>query len=222
VSGPIVRQLIGKDLYLQWPLSVGALVAGAGAIALLPRGGTTYFVGWIALLIVLILLGVFTVFASVIQERKDKVLLFVLSLPVSRRQYLLAKLAANAIVFLGPWAVLTATALAVVALTSIPDGNLPFLTIILFWPVCYYALMLGVGLVTESQAWTTAVIVGCNVAPTFFIPALWTLPSLDASDPTATAQWGADFFAVLGAELTLCVVAIGLGLFFHSRKKDLV
>lgn len=222
MRGTIVRQLIGKDLYLQWPFSVGALVAGGVAIALLSRGGAAYFVGWIALLIVLVLLGVFTVFASVIQERKDKVLLFVLSLPVSTKQYLLAKLAANAVVFLLPWAVLTTTALAVTAVTQIPDGTMPFLAIILFWPVCYYSLMLGVGLVTDSVAWTTVVIVGCNIAPTFFIPALWALPSLDVNNPSATAQWGAEAFAVLGSELALCVVAIGLGSYFHSRKKDFV
>lgn len=222
MSGTIIRQLIVKDLYLQWPLSSGALVAGGVAIALLSRGGAAYFVGWIALLIVLVLLGVFTVVSSVIQERKDKVLLFVLSLPVSTNQYILAKLAANAVVFLLPWAVLTATALAVIAITPIPDGTMPFIAIILFWPVCYYSLMLGVGIVTDSQVWTTVVIVACNIAPTFFIPALWALPSLDASNPAATAHWSAEAFAVLGSELALCVVAIGLGLYFHSRKKDFV
>lgn len=222
MSGSIVRRLIVKDLYLQWPLTVGTLLAGGVAIALLPRGEIAYFVGWIALLVVLILLGVFTVMVSVIQERKDNVLLFVLSLPVSTKQYLLAKLAANAAAFLVPWIVLTATALAVIAVTPIPDGHVPFLVIILLWAVCYYSLLLGVALVTDSQVWTTVVIVVCNIAPTFFIPALYRLPSLDATNPAATAHWGTEVLVVLGAELALCVIAIGLGLYLHSRKRDFV
>ncbi|MGH7574989.1 MAG: ABC-2 transporter permease [Longimicrobiales bacterium] len=222
MSGSIIRRLVIKDLYLQWPLIVGAMLAGGVAIALLPRSETAYFVGWIALLVVLILLGVFTVVLSVIQERKDKVLLFVLSLPISTKQYVLAKLASNAAAFLGPWAILTATALAVIAVTPMPDGHMPFLAIILLWAVCYYSLLLGVALVTDSAVWTTVVIVACNIAPTFFIPALYRLPSLDGSNPAATAHWGTEVLAVLGAELALCVVAVGLGLFFHSRKRDFV
>lgn len=222
MSASIVRRLVVKDLYLQWPLIVGTLLAGGVAIALMSRGGTAYFVGWIALLVVLILLGVFTVMISVVQERKENVLPFVLSLPVSTKQYLVAKLAANAAAFLVPWVVLTAAAVAVIAVTPIPDGQVPFLVIILLWAICYYSLLLGVVLVTDSQVWTTVVIVVCNVAPTFFIPALYQLPSIDAADPAAVAYWGAEVLAVLGAELALCVIAIGLGLVFHSRKRDFV
>lgn len=222
MSRTIVRRLIVKDVYLQWPVSVGALLAGGVAIALLPRGEIAYFVGWISLLVVLVLLGVGTVWMSVIDERKDKVLLFVLSLPVSMKQYLFAKLAAHAVAFLAPWAVLTAAALAVIAVSPVPDGLMPSLAIILFWPVCYYALLLCVGLVTDSQIWTVVVIVACNIAPTFFIPALYQLPSLDVTNPAASAQWGVDAFVVLGFEFALCVVAIGLGTVFHSRKTDFV
>lgn len=222
MSASIVRRLVMKDLYLQLPLIVGTLLAGGAAIALMSRGGAAYFVGWIALLVILILLGVFTVMISVVQERKDNVLPFVLSLPVSTKQYVVAKLAANAAAFLVPWVVLTATALAVIGVTPIPDGVMPFLLIILLWAVCYASLLLGVVLVTDSAVWTTVVIVVCNVAPTFFIPALYRLPSLDATNPAATAHWGTEVLVVLGAELALCVIAIGLGLFFHSRKRDFV
>lgn len=222
MSGTIIRRLVMKDLYLQWPLMVGAVMAGAVAIAVMPRGEIAFFVGWVTLLVVLVLLGVFTVVAGVIQERRDNVLLFVLSLPVSTKQYLAAKLAANAVVFLVPWAALTAAALAVVAVTPLPDGLMPWLTIIFLWPVCYTSLLLGVELVTGSQMWMTVVIVACNVAPTFFIPALWGLSSFDPGDPGTTAHWGADVFVLIGTELALCAVAVGLGAFFQSRKRDFV
>jgi ABC-2 type transport system permease protein len=222
VSGTIVRRLIVKDLQFHWPFSVGSLLAGIATIALLPRGAVGFFVGWIGLLIVLVLLGIFTVIAGVIGERKEKVLLFVLSLPVSTKQYLVAKLAAHAVIFLLPWAILTTMALVVIANTGIPDGTMPIVAIVLLWPVCYYALLLGVGLITESQAWITTVIVVCNIAPTFFIPALYQLPSLSLTNPTATAQWGADALVVLGAEIALCVLAIGAGSYVYSRKRDFV
>ena len=53
------------------------------AIAIMPLGRVSAYVGGVSLICVLVILNIFLVMSGVVQERKDKVLLFVLSLPVS-------------------------------------------------------------------------------------------------------------------------------------------
>ena len=87
---------------------------------------------------------------GVVQERKDKVMLFILSLPVSTTQYLVAKVAANAIAFLVPWLVLTVATFAVIDVSAIPNGLLPYWLAVLVYILFYYCVLLAVGLVTGT------------------------------------------------------------------------
>ena len=154
----IVPQLISKDLFLMRPMLVGALAIGAIGIALLPFGELPFFIGWIVLLIATLLHGIFTTAVGVVNERKDRVHLFVLALPISPAQYLRAKLAASAIAFFVPWAILLAAALTLIAATGIPDGIIPFLAMLFGYVVCYWAAYLGMALVTDSVILSTLVI----------------------------------------------------------------
>src|SRR5690606_30590316 len=156
-SGSITRQLILKDLYLMRPLMLGALVLGGTGIAVMPLGETP-FIGWLVLFIAVVLLGIFTTAALVSGERKDKVHLFVLTLPTSPAQYTAAKLAASATAFLVPSGILAAAALTLIAVTGIPDAFMAFLAALLLYAVCYYAAYLAVALVTDSVIWNTLVI----------------------------------------------------------------
>ena len=53
----------------------------------MPLGASPAYVGGVSLICALIVLNIFLVMGGVVQERKDKVLLFILSLPVSTMQY---------------------------------------------------------------------------------------------------------------------------------------
>ena len=97
MSRSVVRQLIVKDLYLTRWMVVGSLAAGAAAIALMPLGVVSGYVSSVSLICTLIILNIFLVMSGIVQERKDKVQLFFLSLPVSTAQYTIAKIVANAI-----------------------------------------------------------------------------------------------------------------------------
>ena len=58
----------------------------------------------------------------IVQEKKDKVQIFMLSLPVSTTQYMAAKVMANAIAFAGPWIALTVGIVAVIDVSALPNG----------------------------------------------------------------------------------------------------
>ena len=127
MSGSIVQQLILKDLYLMRWIVASSLAAGLAAIALMPLSGVAAYVGGVSLICIIVILNITLVMSTVVQERKDKVLLFILSLPISTTQYVAAKMASNAIAFVGSWVVLTLALVAVIGTSAIPDGILPFL-----------------------------------------------------------------------------------------------
>ena len=168
------------------------------------------------------LLGIFITAVGVVTERKDRVHLFVLTLPTSPAQYTAAKPAASAIAFLVPWAILLSAALALIAATGIPDGLMPFLAALLFYALCYYSLYLAVALVTDSVIWSTLVIIVGNTAPVFLIPALLRMPGVNADPDPSGPVWTANVLTVLACEVAFSAAAVGFALYLRSRQRDFI
>ena len=221
MNGPMVRQLVLKDLYLVRWMIAGSIAAGLVALAMMPLGRVSAYVGGVSLICVLIILNIFLVM-GVVQERKDKVLLFVLSLPISTTEYTIAKVLANVIAFTIPWLVLTIANIALIHLSQIPNGILPFWLTVLAYLLAYYFVLLAVSLVTDSTGWhTTAIIVG-NVSVNFLIPFLLRRPSVVAHAEAATAVWTTDIIAMIGVEILTGLAALALAVYFHSRRRDFI
>jgi hypothetical protein len=222
MSRSIVTRLILKDLYLVRWIIAGAIVAGGVSLAVMPLSRTAGYVGGVSLICALIVLNIFLVMSGVIQERKDKVLLFVLSLPVSTTQYLVAKVVANGLAFVLPWLVLTAGTVAMIDATAIPNGILPFWMTVLVYLLIYYCVLLAVALVTDSTGWHAAAITLGNVSVNFLIFFVLGLPSVAANHDAPAAVWTADILAILLVELAVGAAALGLGIAFASRRSDFV
>lgn len=222
MSRSIVTRLVLKDLYLLRWVIVGATVAGCAAIALMPLSRMAGYVGALSLICTLIVLNIFLVMNGVVQERKDKVLLFVLSLPVSTTQYLAAKVTANALAFLLPWLILTAGAAVMIDATAMPNGILPFWLTVLVYLLSYYCALLAVSLVTDSMGWHATAITLGNVSVNLVIVFLLGLPSVVANHDAPTAVWTADIVTILAIELAAGAAALGLAIYFTSRRSDFV
>jgi hypothetical protein len=221
VSQPVVRQLVLKDLYLNRSIVLGTIAAGAVSLAISPLGGVPFYVGSISYVTILVILNIFLVMSSVVQERKDKVLVFVLSLPVSTSQYTRAKIAGGLVMFGVPWALLTAASLAVIGASALPDGLMPLAAIVSAYLLLYYCALFAVALVSDSPAAIGAGIVAGNVSINFIIPLVTRLPSL-AARTGPVAVWGVDVMAVLAAEAALAALALLVAFVLQSRRTDFV
>lgn len=222
MSRSVVWRLIVKDLFFFRWFMLGALAVGGGALAIMPQGRVPSYVGAVSLICTLIVLLIFLVMGPVVQERKDKVLLFILSLPVSTSQYLLAKVAANAIAFGVPWLILSIATFVVADLTAMPNGVLPFWTMVLGYMLFYYCALLGVGLLTDASGWHAASIVTGNISVNFLIPFLLSRPSVKNNIEGPSAVWTADILAILALEVALGLAALGFALYVRTRKPDFV
>ena len=222
MSRSIIGKLIAKDLRLARPLVIGSLVIGLLSLAVLPWSRAAFFVGGVAFMVVLVLMNVLLVSMSLIGERKEKTRLFVLSLPISTMQYNIAKLVSSMIAYVVPAFLLTAVAVLLFRFTSLPDGFIPFTVALSVHCFLYFCAYLALALVTDSQGWSTVVIVAGNVSLTFIIQLLFMLPSVEGNLGGPVAIWGPDLFAFIGIEIALCAAALAISFVAYSRKTEFV
>ncbi len=222
MTGSIVRQLILKDLYLVRWMILSAVASGLAAIGIMPFGTVAGYVGFVSLVCVIVILNIFLVMSGVVQERKDKIHLFVLSLPVSTAQYAAAKMVSNAIAFVVPWCILTAAVSVVIDATALPNGILPFLLTVLVYLLMYYCVLLAVAMVSDSTGWHASVITVGNISVNFLIPFLLGLPSVSSHSAGAVAVWTWDIAVILAIQVVVAAAALLIAVQVRSRRPDFV
>jgi ABC-2 type transport system permease protein len=220
MSGSIVRTLIRKDLYLVRGAILTAIVAGSLSLALMPLSRMLAYVSAVLLICVLIVLNIYLVMYGVAQERRDKTLLFILSLPVSAMEYTIAKVMSTGIAFGVPWLFLTIATAATIVISPIPDGVLPFWVTLLVYLLSYYFALLGITLVKDSPGWNAAAITVGNISVNFLIPFLMTRPSVAAHADGPVAVWSAEIVTILVVELMAGLAILGVGIYTHARRPD--
>ena len=217
MSRTAVWQLVLKDLYLLRWWSLGAIGGGLAAAALMTTSALPINAGGLLLICTLIVLLIFLALGAV-QERKDQVALFVLSLPVSPTEYAMAKTVANLIAFGVPWLILTAAAAVAVGVSPIPDGHLPLWMAIMAYFFFYFGALFAVGLTKDSTGWHATAVTTGNISVNFFIMVLFSRPSVIAHGQGAAAVWTTEFIALIVAAIVGGLAAIVLGIVIFSRR----
>lgn len=222
MNGSMVNHLIRKDWYFNRIPIIFYLVVGVVALALTAVDNTTtFYVGSLLLIVVLLTAGIHIVMATVIYERKEQTLPFVMSLPVSFMEYTTAKILANLTTFLLPWGMLIlGTWLVIKNSAGIPNGLIPFAVLVLLQILVGYCLMLSLALVTESETWTIIVLVLSNLFLNYFMYTVSHIPAMEAAMLGETIIWNQEAILILLAQIIVILLAIGLTFYFQSRKKD--
>lgn len=221
INYEVVRHLILKDWYLNRWVILGSLPVGLGALALVLTGKQIAFMLCIILLCMVIVgAGAHLAMVTTINERKEQTLPFIMSLPVSWREYTAAKILANLIIFLIPWLLLTVGALGVLLLPGATHGLLPYTAIMAVEMLVTTTLIVVAGIITESQAWTTAGIfassLGINILGYIFAH----LPGISKYMWGTRVHWSSTAWIVLGCELLTVPLLLGVTFYVQSRKTD--
>ncbi len=220
----LVQQLILKDWHFQRPIITVALASGALSVGLIAIPGTAWFAtGGILLITVMLVLGSVLVSGTTISERTSKTLPFVMALPITMREYSLAKILGNLLIFLVPWSALLLTAVAVILLQpALPDGLIGFAVITLVELLVNFCLVLTVGLVSESQGWASATIVAGNLLLQAFFWGVGSLGVVQQATTSPTLVWNGLLTLILTVELLVMAGLIALAFYLQSKKTDLL
>ncbi len=217
----VVLRLVAKDWYLsRFPLAAIA-VAGAISTALLYlRNQTTGIVAMISAIITLVFLSILLPMLTVVTERKQCNLAFVMSLPISAMEFTAAKVLGNVGAFVLLWLIVSTAFLGTLWQAGF-GGIVPLGVVIAFVPFVAFCLMLGVAIVKESELWAMVTMGVCNVSYSFGWLAIIKLGLLkDAGGPVPI--WTGPILGLLAAEIVVIVAALALTFFFQSRKTDFV
>jgi ABC-2 type transport system permease protein len=218
----MIKRLILKD----WDLMRGTillyLAAGAVALGLVAKGSEgTFYAGSILTITVLIALGIHLAMATVVVERTEQTLAFVMTLPISLKEYTAAKILANLLIFLIPWTAITAGTLAVLAgRAGYPAGFIPFSVLVLMEIFASYVLILAVALISESQGWTIGATVFGELALQGVLYYLSHEPTINATMKGNRIVWSPPALHLLLGEIAASVLLLGLTFWFQSRKTD--
>jgi ABC-2 type transport system permease protein len=220
----MIKRLILKDWYLQRWTILASVVAGAGTLALIAKGGKVGFLlGVIALVTVLIAVGAQLATSTIVQERKDQTLPFVMSLPISYREYTASKILGNLLIFLVPWLTLVLGSFALILATpEIPHGLVPFVAIMSTEILVSTCLVAGAALITESQGWTVGAVITGNLALNGFGYYVAHVPSIAKGMWSAPIGWTRAASGLLAAEITAVALLLAVTFFYQSRKTDFV
>jgi ABC-2 type transport system permease protein len=220
----MVKRLIYKDWYLQrWPIA-SCVGGGLLSVALLGSGQESLtYMGFVLILSVLIIIGVHLAMATVLMERKEQTLAFVMSLPVSAREYTAAKMLGNLSMFVIPWLTLVvANIVVILSRESLPDGAIPVTIIILGEIFVSTCVVLGVALVSESQGWTIGALIAGNLFCNFFIFALFRIPDVAAATKGPAIIWTGPVMWLLLGEAAALILVVATTFLLQNRKTDFI
>jgi ABC-2 type transport system permease protein len=218
----VVRHLVLKDLYFSRGVMVGAIVLALISIPLLALGT----MGRFSAMILMVLAGAapssFICGMLIVAERKERANLFSLSLPVSGRQMLTAKVLAAATAYFLPWIVLLVGTFIVFSASHAPTGLLPFATMLWVFLLDEFFLTLALAVSSNADGWYTTAVVVCNVAISFYIFTFVNVPSISAHLPNATAVWTPLAVHVIVVELLIAVALASFIAWQLARRTDFV
>jgi ABC-2 type transport system permease protein len=220
----MIKPLIQKDWYLQRYVVLGYSLAGFLALFLVNlRGETWITIGNLLLITVLIALGFHLAVGNIITERTQQTLPFVMSLPISIREYTTAKILANLGIYLIPWSVLAITSYAIILTRdTLPDGLIPMVTLILVGILVNYCLMLTAALTSESQGWTIAVVILGNLLLQTFMSFISNLPGTKNAIASSSVVWDTTTVLILLAEFGIIAVLLCIIFLVQFKKTDFI
>jgi ABC-2 type transport system permease protein len=220
----LTSKLIAKDFYQHRWMLAGTIAVGL--VSLVVAGGGTamlFNIGMLCWLTAIAAFGCLLAMMGIGSERKERSLLFVLSLPLSFGEYVRLKLFGLLLCFLVPWLTLTAGAIVLVlAVAGMPDGLLPFTILLCGFLLANFSMVLCCALFANSEGFMTFVIILHNIAISLFIFMIGAISEFRDHLQDAVPNWGAAFWTVLAVEASFLVVACSLPYFVVARRRDVI
>jgi len=219
----LVLRMVLKDWYLCRATLVLVAIAGAVCVSLLYlRQAASSYVGVIGALIAAVFVSVLPPIQTIINERKNQNIAFVMSLPISPMQYTASKILGNFTAFVAIWLAIAVGVIGTIARAGLFGGVIPAAVIIALVPFVAFWLLVSVAIITESELMTMVTMGACNVSYSFVWMVLMQVPGLSESLKSPVPIWSRPVLLIITGELMLAIVCLGLTFFFQSRKTNFV
>ncbi len=216
---PVIRLLVAKDWQLFQQQLAFYVLAGIVALCFLGLAKPwAFYIGSLMLIIVTVSVACFSISTSLMTERKEKTLAFVMSLPVSPLDFTVAKLAGNLLTFAVPFLVIAGGTLAMVWFTPLPDGLFVYSLLIYGYILLAFSVSLAVAMSVESEGWSTFAMIGSMSMINPFMMAMSQVPAINDRVREDAIAWSAEAVGILAGVVLLSVAVVGTTAWYHGRK----
>ena len=222
MSNPVVGKLILKELSLNRFFMAGAVGAGLLSIVIACFGKVAFAVGGICFLTVLIAYGVTLPMFAIAGERKEKSQLFMLSLPVSRGEYVWAKVIGVFLSFLVPWSVLLLGVVLYVFATPVPDGLFVLAALMMGFALADFCVIVCTSMLIDREGLMALIIIFMNMSVTFFMVCITSLTRIGPDAAIDAVNWSTPALVFLGSEAAVVAGALAILFWVTGREPEVV
>lgn len=217
----MVRKLIVKDWQVyqkQLAGYVAGMLLGLGLIGM----GTPLMAsaGALLLLVLLVVVGSYAIQFSIMTERKQQTVPFIMSLPVTPMDFYWGKLLANLVIYLVPFLLVTGGLFALILTTPTPDGAVTLVLVIATFMLLNFCVSLCVAIAVDSEGWNVFTMLALMTLIGPFIYWVVQLDGIVQYLKTDQIVWSGTVLGLLCAELTLILVAIFVTSWVHARRSS--
>ena len=218
----IVKQLVIKDLQLMKPYAIGYWLGGVLAVLIaIFSGDVGGIVAMILFVAALFGAGVHSAML-IVEERREQTLAFVMSLPITVREYTSAKLISNLLLIGAIWLTLSAASYVIFIGETMPNGTVPFMTIVLISIFVAYIVVLATTLIFETITPTIVAMVAANLVTQAL---LWWIVDLHGIRSTIGGQvpvWNATVLTVMLVQAATVIGLLAATYLLQARKTAFV
>lgn len=215
----MIKLLVIKDWQI-YQKQLAAYVAGMLlALSLVGMGKTWSFAaGSLLLLVLLIAIGSFVVQTSLITERKEQTVPFIMSLPVAPMEFYWGKLLANLAIYLVPFTLVAGGTAALVLTTPLPDGLLVYFLLIFCFLLMCFCVTLCIAIAIASEAWIMFTMMALMTLVGPYIYGIGRIAAIGTNLGTDNIVWSAPAVGLLAGELGVIAIVLGATSWIHARK----
>ena len=202
-NSQMIKHLVMKDWELMKKSIAAYMLAGIVTLGIMGMAtAITFNIAAILMITLLIVIGARSAIESIVNEKKEQTLPFILSLPVTPQDYAFAKLLSNLVLYFVPWLILVLGMLVIIVSTPIYNGVIPLVILVSAYILAAYCCYLATALLTYSEGFTISVMIVTNLLLNGFIILIMRLPELNQTFEAATASWNATSLLILAALIT--------------------
>lgn len=215
----MVRKLIVKDWQVYQKQLAGYVAGMLLALGLIGMGTPLMSAaGALILLVLLVVVGSYAIQSSIMNERKQQTVPFIMSLPVTPMDVYWGKLLANLVIYLVPLLLVVGGLLAVILTTPSPDGAVPWVVLVAMFMLVIFCVSLCVAIAVDSEGWNIFTMLALMTLIGPFIFWVSRLDGIVQYLKTDRIVWSAPVVGLLGAQLAVIAVSILLTSWVHARK----
>ena len=215
----MIKQLVIKDWQLYQKQFAAYVVGLLVGLTLIGAGKTwAFYAGGLLLMVLLICVGGFAIGTSIMNERKEHTLPFMMSLPITPMTFFWSKVLANVTIYLVPFALVAAGTAFLVLFTPLPDGILVWSFLLYGFLAVGFFISLSAALVLESEGWNIFVQIAVSTLISPFMIALGQIDAINTKIRTNEIVWSQPALIILAAELGVIVFSLLVPRAVYRRK----